>query len=58
MCKHVDILMLCAGDSGEIPQGEGPATAGQDQVPGTRGAHNESICHHHQVTHPKKNTVS
>ena len=43
-------VAVSVGDSGEIQQGKGPSAVGQDQVPGTGGADNESICHHHQVT--------
>ena len=42
-------LVTVLGDSREVPQREGPATVGQDQVSCSRGVNDESVCHHHQV---------
>lgn len=37
------------GDSGTLPQGEVPASAGQDQVPGPTGADHDPVPQRHPV---------
>lgn len=41
-----------AGYHREVRQGKVSASAGQNQVPGSAGAHHDAVPHHHQVPVP------
>lgn len=47
-----DPVLSPAGHHRALRQGEVPATAGQNQVPGAARAHHDAVRHHHQVNSP------